>query len=547
MKYSIGLDFGTLSGRALLVELETGREIATSVFEYPHAVMSRQLDCGVELPADFALQHPQDYLDVLTHVIPDVLAQTSVSASDVVGVGVDFTACTVLPVLEDGTPLCFLPEFENRPHSYVKLWKHHAAQDQADILNAIAAERGEAWLKRYGGKISSEWIFPKIMETLKKDEAVYDRAFRFVEGTDWLVWQLTGKETHSSGTAGYKAIWHKKNGFPSPEFFEKLDPRMKNIIGTKISDKITALGSRAGEISQKASQLTGLAVGTPVAIGNMDAHVALPAVGITKPGKMLMIMGTSTCHIVMGEQEMDVPGICGVVEDGVVPGYFGYEAGQCCCGDHFAWFVKNCVPAEYTEQAEREGVSIHKVLREKAQKLKVGESGLLALDFWNGNRSTLVDSDLTGMMLGMNLETRPEEIYRALIEATAYGTRIIIENYEEHGVPIHELYAAGGIAAKDEMMMQIYADVTGKEIYLSGSSQAPALGSAMFGAVAGGYFPNMDECAKVLAKIKDTVYRPIPENTRVYDKLYAEYKILYHYFGHENNCMKRLKKVRDNA
>lgn len=547
MKYSIGLDFGTLSGRALLVELETGKEIATSVFDYPHAVMSKQLDCGVELPADFALQHPQDYLDVLSHVIPDVLKQASVSASDVVGVGVDFTACTVLPVLEDGTPLCFLPEFENRPHSYVKLWKHHAAQDQADILNAVAAESDEAWLKRYGGKISSEWIFPKIMETLKKDEEVYNRAARFVEGTDWLVWQLTGTETHSSGTAGYKAIWHKKEGFPAPEFFEKLDPRMKNIIGTKISDKITSLGDRAGEISPLASQLTGLAVGTPVAIGNMDAHVALPAVGITKPGKMLMIMGTSTCHIVMGEKERDVPGICGVVEDGVVPGYFGYEAGQCCCGDHFAWFVKNCVPAEYTEQAERQGVSIHKILREKAQKLKVGESGLLALDFWNGNRSTLVDSDLTGMMLGMNLETRPEEIYRALIEATAYGTRIIIENYEEHGVPIHELYAAGGIAAKDEMMMQIYADVTGKEIRLSGSSQAPALGSAMFGAVAGGYFDNIDDCAKVLAKVKDTVYRPIPENSRTYDKLYAEYKILYNYFGKENNCMKRLKKVRDNA
>ena len=547
MKYSIGLDFGTLSGRALLVELESGREIATSVFDYPHAVMSKQLDCGVELPADFALQHPQDYLDVLSHIIPDVLKQASVSASDVVGVGVDFTACTVLPVLEDGTPLCFLPEFENRPHSYVKLWKHHAAQDQADILNAVAAERGEKWLNRYGGKISSEWIFPKIMETLKKDEEVYNRAARFIEGGDWLVWQLTGVETHSSGAAGYKAIWHKKEGFPSPAFFEKLDPRMKNIIGTKFSDKIATLGSRAGGISPSASKLTGLAVGTAVSVGNMDAHVALPAVGITHPGKMLLIMGTSACHIVMGDRERDIPGICGVVEDGVVPGYFGYEAGQCCCGDHFAWFVKNCVPAEYTELAKRQGVSIHKILREKAQKLKVGQSGLLALDFWNGNRSTLVDSDLTGMMLGMNLETRPEEIYRALIEATAYGTRIIIENYEEHGVPIHEIYAAGGIADKDEMMMQIYADVTGKEIRLSGSSQAPALGSAMFGAVAGGYFKNMDDCAKVLAKVKDTVYRPIPENSRIYDKLYAEYKILYNYFGKENNCMKRLKKVRDNT
>ncbi|HHV31475.1 MAG TPA: ribulokinase [Clostridiales bacterium] len=548
-KYAIGLDYGTLSGRAVLVDVKTGEELASSVYDYPHAVMDRTLPDGTPLGHDWALQHPQDYLDVLAHTVPEVLKESGVSADDVIGIGTDFTACTVLPVKADGTPLCFLPEYRNRPHAYVKLWKHHAAQDKANQLNQIAQERGESWLQNYGGKISSEWAIPKLWQILDEDPEIYNAMDRFIEAADWIIWQLCGKETRNSCTAGYKAIWNKKTGYPSNDFFKALDPRLEHVVDEKLSRDILPLGSRAGTLTAQAAKLTGLKEGTAVAVGNVDAHVCVPAVGIDGPGKMLAIMGTSTCHIMMGTEEHQVPGMCGVVEDGVMPGYFGYEAGQSCVGDHFAWFIDNCLPASYYEEAKQQGKNIHRYLREKAERQKPGESGLLALDWWNGNRSVLVDVDLTGMMLGMTLQTKPEEIYRALIEATAYGTRMIIENYREHGVPVEEFIASGGISQKDPMTMQIYADVIKMPIKIAGSLQGPALGSAIFGAVAAGEkaggYRSVFDAARAMGKVKDTVYTPIPEHSAVYDKLFAEYRTLHDYFGRgANNVMKRLKEIK---
>lgn len=549
IKYTIGIDFGTLSGRAVLVNVNTGKEVASAVYEYPHAVMDEKLPSGKELGHDWALQHPQDYIDVLANTIPAVLKEADIDPADVIGVGTDFTACTLLPVKSDGTPLCFLPEYADNPHAYVKLWKHHAAQDKANALNEIASDRGESWLSNYGGKISSEWVFPKIWEVLDEAPEVYKEADRFVEAADWIIWQLTGKETRNSCTAGYKAIWNKRAGYPSNDFFKALDPRLENVVDEKLSRDILPLGSKAGEINEKAAELTGLKPGTAVAVGNVDAHVCVPAVGIDSPGKMLAIMGTSTCHILMGTEEIAVPGICGVVEDGVLPGYFGYEAGQSCVGDHFAWFIDNCLPASYYEDAKKQGKNIYTYLREKAEKQKPGESGLLALDWWNGNRSVLVDVDLTGMMLGMTLQTRPEEMYRALIEATAYGTRMIIESFRENGVPVNEFYASGGISQKDPMTMQIYADIIDMPIKIAGTTQGPALGSAIFASVAAGKekggYDSVFEATKVMGKVRDTVYEPIPENVKIYDKLFAEYKILHDYFGRgANDVMKRLKDIK---
>ncbi len=548
-KYTIGVDYGSLSGRAVLVNVKTGEEVASSVYEYPHAVMDETLWDGTELGPDWALQHPQDYLDVLGKTIPAVLKESGINPEDVIGVGTDFTACTILPVKADGTPLCFLPKFEHNPHAYVKMWKHHAAQDKANKLNEIAAQRKEPWLQNYGGKISSEWAIPKLWQVLDEAPEVYNAMDRWIEAADWIIWQLCGKETRNSCTAGYKEMWNKRTGYPSKDFFKALDPRMENVVEEKLGTVITPLGEKAGELTEKAAKLTGLRPGTAVAIGNVDAHVCVPAVGIDGPGKMLAIMGTSTCHIMMGTEEKQVPGMCGVVADGVMPGYYGYEAGQSCVGDHFAWFIDNCLPASYYEEAKKEGKNIHKFLRAKAEKQKPGESGLLALDWWNGNRSILVDVDLTGMMLGMTLQTKPEEIYRALIEATAYGTRAIIENYREHGVPVNEFFASGGISQKDPMTMQIYADVINMPIKIAGSLQGPALGSAIFaakaaGKAAGGY-DDIFEAARTMGKVKDTVYTPIPENAAVYDKLYAEYKTLHDYFGRgDNDVMKRLKALK---
>lgn len=550
-KYAVGVDYGTLSGRAVLVEVQTGKELASSVYEYPHAVMDKTLPDGTPLGRDWALQDAQDYLDVLAHTVPAVMKESGVSPEDVIGIGTDFTACTVLPVKADGTPLSFLPAFKNRPHAYVKLWKHHAAQDKANRLNEIAAARGETWLKNYGGKISSEWTIPKIWQIVDEDPEIYSAMDRFIEAADWIIWQLCGRETRNSCTAGYKEIWNKRTGFPSHAFFKALDPRLEHVVEEKLSRDILPLGSRAGTLTAQAAKLTGLKEGTAVAVGNVDAHVCVPAVGIDGPSKMLAIMGTSTCHIMMGTEERQVPGMCGVVEDGVMPGYFGYEAGQSCVGDHFAWFIENCLPASYYEEAKRRDTNIHKFLREKAEKLRPGESGLLALDWWNGNRSVLVDVDLTGMMLGMTLQTKPEEIYRALIEATAFGTRMIIENYREYGVPVEEFYASGGISQKDPMTMQIYADVIKMPVKIAGSLQGPALGSAIFGAVAAGKdaggYDSVFEAARAMGKIKDTVYEPVPENTRRYDQLFREYRTLHDYFGRGgNDVMKRLKEMRKN-
>ncbi len=545
-KYVIGIDFGTLSGRSVLINVADGNELATAVLDYPHGVMDSQLPDGTKLGVDWALQHPDDYLEVLKKTIPAILLEAAVEPGDVIGVGIDFTACTLLPVKADGTPLCKIPAFSGEPNAWVKLWKHHAAQPEANRLNEAAEEQGQGFMQRYGGKISSEWLVPKVWQTLNEAPEIYHEADRFIEAADWIVWQLTGKERRNTCTAGYKAMWHKHSGYPGEDFFASLHPELKNLVSSKLSGELFPAGTKAGEITAEAAKLTGLNEGTAVAVANVDAHVSVPAVGISGPGKMLMIMGTSTCHMVLGEQERTVPGMCGVVEDGIIEGYFGYEAGQSCVGDHFQWFVANCTPPGYFEEAQKQGLDIHELLTLKAARRRPGESGLLALDWWNGNRSVLVDVDLTGLMLGLTLATKPEEIYRALIEATAYGTRMIIDTFHSNGVPVNELYAAGGIAEKNPFIMQLYADVTNREIKISGSPQAPALGSAMFGAVAAGRkrggYDSIFEAAKVMSRIKDTVYRPSEGNVKIYDKLYSEYKSLHDYFGRGvNDVMKRLK------
>jgi len=550
MKYAIGVDFGTESGRAVLVEVDTGQEVATAVYPYSNGVIDEALpESGVPLEPDWALQDPQDYLRVFQNAVPQLLRESRVDPSDVIGVGIDFTACTMLPVKADGTPLCLLPEWRAAPHAWVKLWKHHAAQPEADQINETARRMKQAWLDRYGGKISSEWFFSKALQILHEAPEVYAAADRLIEAADWVVWQLTGVETRNACTAGYKAIWSKREGFPPRQYFAALHPQFADVIEEKMSRDIRPVGQRAGGLTEQAADWMGLKPGTAVAIANVDAHVAVPAATVTDVGRMVMIMGTSICHMVLGSEEHVVPGMCGYVEDGIITGFFGYEAGQSCVGDHFAWFVDHCLPADYEREAGQRGLDLHALLEEKAALLKPGASGLLALDWWNGNRSVLVDVDLTGLLLGATLATRPEEIYRALIEATAYGTRVIVETFQQNGVPIHELVACGGLPEKNKLLMQIYADVTGCPIRVSASQQTPALGSAMFGAVAAGQaaggFDSIYDAAQRMARLKDEMYTPNPEHRPVYDRLFAEYLSLHDYFGRGgNDVMKRLKAIR---
>jgi L-ribulokinase len=550
--YTVGIDFGTESGRAVVVDCADGRELGTAVYQYRNGVIDERLpapDDDVRLEPEWALQDPEDYVRTFQETVPRLLVEAGVDPADVIGVGIDFTSCTMLPATADGTPLCLLDDFRPVPHAWVKLWKHHAAQPEADRINAVAAERGEHWLARYGGKISSEWFFAKALQILDEAPEVYHRADRLIEAADWVVWQLTGSETRNNCTAGYKAMWSKQDGFPPDAYFAALDPRFEHVIDEKLSRRIVPIGSVAGGLCERAAAWTGLLPGTPVAVANVDAHVSVPAATVTEPGTMVVIMGTSNCHMLLGDGLAFVEGMCGVVEDGIVPGLFGFEAGQSGVGDIFAWLAESFVAPEYHETARRHGTDVHAVLEQEAAKLQPGESGLLALDWWNGNRSVLVDADLRGFLVGMTLATRPPDVYRALIEATAFGTRVIIDAFESAGVPVRAIVACGGLPERNRLLMQIYADVTGREFAVAASRQAPALGSAMFGAVAAGAarggYDSIVAASRQMAQLSGETYRPVAERHAVYGRLYREYVRLHDLFGRGgDDVMGTLKEIR---
>ncbi|MDF9810990.1 L-ribulokinase [Streptomyces sp. SPB162] len=488
--YVLGIDYGTLSGRAVVVRVSDGAEMGSAVHAYSHAVIDDRLPgTDAPLPPDWALQHPEDWLDVIRRAVPEAIAAAGIDPGDVIGIGTDFTASTCLPAGADGTPLCLRPELAARPHAWPKLWKHHAAQRQADRINALAHERGEGWIARYGGLISSEWQYAKALQVLEEDPDTYRLTDRWIEAADWIVWQLTGVETRNTCTAGYKGI-HQNGGYPTAEYLGALNPDFADFAQTRLEHPLSPLGGRAGGLTAGAAAWTGLPEGIAVAVGNVDAHVTAPAARSAGVGEMLAVMGTSTCHILNGEKVAEVPGMCGVVDGGVVDGLWGYEAGQSGVGDIFGWFVEHGVPPVYHEQAAAENVSVHALLSRLAADQPVGGHGLVALDWWNGNRSVLVDHRLSGVLVGATLATRPPEIYRALLESTAFGTRVIVEAFEDSGVPVTRFTAAGGLT-KNPLLMQIYADVLRRPLSIAVSEQAPALGSAIHAAVAAGAYDSV--------------------------------------------------------
>jgi L-ribulokinase len=546
-RYVIGVDFGTLSGRALVVRVGDGAEVGTAVHEYAHGVIDRTLPAtGAALPPDWALQDPADYLQVLRTAVPDAVAAAGIDPGDVIGIGTDFTASSPLPVLADGTPLCAVPEFASRPHAYLKLWKHHAAQPHAERINALAAERGEPWLPRYGGRISSEWQFAKALQLLEEDPEIYRAMAHWVEAADWIVWQLTGRYVKDTCTTGYKAIFQDGH-YPSADYLAALNPDFADFAESKVAHEIGQLGASAGPLSAQAAAWTGLPAGIAVSVGNVDAHVAAAAAQATEPGQMVAIMGTSTCHVMNGASLAEVPGMCGVVDGGIVSGWWGYEAGQSGVGDIFAWFVDNGVPAAYADAAHARGLDLHTYLSSLAAAQPVGGHGLLALDWHNGNRSVLVDHELSGVLVGATLATRPEDIYRALLEATAFGTRTIIGAFTDAGVPVQNLTVAGGLARND-FLMQLYADVTRLPLSVVGSAQASALGSAIHAAVAAGAYPDVRAAAKAMGNVRPAAYQPDPDRAAAYDQLYREYVTLHDYFGRGgNDVLHRLRAIQARA
>lgn len=547
--YVIGIDLGTLSGRAVLADTQNGQVLASATYDYPHGVMDAHLPDGTPLPPDWALQHPQDYMDVLYHVIPEVMHASGIPKEQLIAIGIDCTASTAMPVDQHGTPLCMKAAYENVPHAYVKMWKHHAAQKYADRMTEVALARGESWLSAYGGKVSCEWSLPKLWQLMEEAPQIYEEMDAWIEAADWVVGNLCGRYAQNACAAGYKTFFDPDKGHPSEDYFAALSHPLRTVVQDKLHLPILPIGAECGKLTEPMAQKLGLHTGVSVAVGGVDAHVAVLAAGICKPGQMLSIIGTSTCHMALFHHLQPIPGISGAVKNGIIPGYYGYEAGQSCVGDSFAWLVKNMTPPAYHETACQSGLSVHQYLTQLAAQKKPGQSGLLALDWWNGNRSILADGTLSGMMLGLTLQTPPEDLYRALIESTAYGARMIMDTCRQHGLAPDAYYVTGGISQKNELAMQIYADVMNMPVHIVDSTQGGALGSAIMASVcagtqAGGYDTFEEAIAAMAAPVQKIVY-PVAENVPVYETLYQQYAHLHDYFGRgENQVMKVLHQLR---
>ena len=558
-KFTLGLDYGTNSVRAVLVDVADGRELGTSVYDYETGEAGIILD-----PSDhnLARQNPADYVKGIEVTISEVIKQAKNAEKDfdpanIIGIGVDTTGSTPLPVDKDGTPLALLDDFRDNPNAHAWLWKDHTGHAEAAEITALAEKEHPEYLAKCGGTYSSEWFFSKILHCLRVDSKVFDAAYTWVEHADYMTSLLTGttdpqKVKRCRCAAGHKAMFNDQwGGYPAKDFLAKLDPKLGSLRDT-LSDKTYAVDEKAGDLTDQWAQKLGLKAGIPVAMGAFDAHLGGVGSGIST-GKLVKIIGTSTCDMAVWPADKklaDIPGICGIVDGSILPGFWGLEAGQSAVGDIFNWFVNYIQPGGAKNGS-------HDALTEKAAKLKPGQSGLLALDWNNGNRTILVDQRLTGMLLGQTLHTKPEEIYRALVEATAFGALTIIKRFEEYGVEISEVINCGGIAEKNPFVMQIYADITGREMKVARSAQTCALGSAIAGAVvagkaAGGY-DSFADAQDAMCAIKDKTYKPIPENNKVYVELYSLYRQLHDAFGLDSwsgklaNVMKKLLDIKDKA
>jgi L-ribulokinase len=545
-KYVIGLDYGTESGRAVLVSCSDGTILATAEKKYSHGVIDTYLPGGSEkLPNHYALQYPGDYLDVLLDIVSTVMNQSGVMQEQVIGLSIDFTSSTVLPIDGEGVPLCMKTFFKDRSHAYAKLWKHHGALKECDQINQLLEEQNLLNDFRFGGRISPELLVPKVLEILHKDPEVYDEAVEFLEAGDWMTRELTKADGRSISMAGYKAWWQSEGGYPDESFFAQLDSRMRGFSKQKLKGTICPVGERIGTLSKVWAEKLNLKEGIAVGASVIDSHAGVPGCGICESGQMMLVIGTSSVAIALSDTPYAGKGICGNTKGGIVPGYYALESGLAAVGDMFAWFIQNFVPAAYMDSAAEQGQSIHEYLSDKAALYTPGESGLLVLDWWNGNKTPFVDGKLSGVILGLTLQTTPEELYRALIEATAYGTRMLIETFEEAGVEISEIVASGGIVVKNPFLMQIYADVTGKRIKIAKSSQTAAVGSAIYAAIAAGAenggYDTYEEAVKNMTEVSEKQYWPEFTAQEKYNLLYKEYQSAGVLLGRNSAILKRLK------
>ncbi|TWU13540.1 Ribulokinase [Symmachiella macrocystis] len=473
---ALGLDFGTESVRALLADLN-GNELASAVGPYEHGQITETLPgTGEKLPADFAFQHPSDWIEASAQAVRDAVAAAGLTGDEIIGIGVDFTSCTMLPALSDGTPLCLVPQWATEKFAWPKLWKHHGAKTQTEKINELARARNEPWLARYGGIIGLEWFFPKMLETLEEAPAVYDATEVWLEAGDWYVWQLVDspadKLPRSTCQAGYKGMWHSHDGFPSHEFLAALHPKLENVVAEKMPGKFLAPGEAAGTLCASIAEKFGLPAGIPVSAATIDAHAGVPGAGAAGAGTLVMVMGTSSCHMLNADAEQNVPGVAGIVEGGILPGFYGYETGQAAVGDAFDWLRRTTGHDNFDQ------------LTAQAAQLSPGADGVLCMDWFNGCRTPLMDGGLRGAFVGLTMNHGAGHMYRALMEGSAFGVRWIVDLLRENGVPVTGIVATGGLPHHNPLLVQIYADVLGLPITVHPSKQGPALGAAILGVLA---------------------------------------------------------------
>lgn len=546
-EYIIGMEFSTLSAKAILVDAEQGEIRAISMCGYHDAIIDTVIPGTTQvLPEGYALQNPENYIRSMEILLGDVWRKANVRAEDIKAIGISITACTMVTLDAQMKPLCMHRHFRDNPHSWIKLWKHQGAKAESERINRIAALRGEAFIRNYGGSSTNEWMFAKIYETLNQAPEIYDAAYRFMEMGDYMVYLLTGNIVKSSCLAGYKAFWDKREGYPSKDYFSAVDLRLKNVIEEKIgNDPLRSMESCAGNLCAEWAKRTGLTQNVRVAVAGMDAHQSVPAAGIDSEGAMVMTIDSAICHMVVNREKHECPGICGAIEDGILTGYYGYEAGKMSAGDIFDWFVENLVPYTLVQRAIDENTSIYKLMDRMALEIPAGGTGLLTLNWWSGNRSIVFDRDLSGAILGMTLKTKPAEIYRALMEGFAYGARETIDTMRKSGIQIHSYYVTGIVAQRSPILLQILADVLGKEVWLTSTEHTSAMGAAIYASVASGCHPDVAQAVAHMTRPPKRCFQPDAKNHRIYNQIYAYYLKLYDYFRTDPNLlMRNIKRIK---
>lgn len=528
-KYTLGVDFGSLSARAVICRVYDGAVIAQHEQSYPHAVMTDFLPDGTPIPAGFFLQHPADYLFALEQSVRGALAQSGLKKEQVIGLALDFTGCTILPLDKNGTPLCLLEAFKSHPHAYVNMWKQRNAQREAQEFETLIRQKEPELLQNYGGHVAPEMLQCKVLRTLREDPEVFYAADRFVEAHEYMLYALTGEAVRNTSMAAVKSFWDPVRGYP--EYFKEMHPVFDHPENTFLRGRMVRPFEKAGELTQKMAARLGLCAGVPVAGGHYDAHAATYALNVRGEGETLMSLGTSSGLIYGAKDFKEVEGAASSMWGTILPNHYSYASGQPAFGDTLSWYVNNAVPRDVQEAAEKENMSVHQYLTREAAKLSPGACGMVALDWWNGNRSCLQNGNLSGMLLGMTLTTTAVDVYRALLEGISFGMRRMVDSYREQGFDITVLYACGGISFKNALLMQMISDVTNLPVRMSHNVPAPAVGACMLAAVAAGAYESIYDAMARMHCLDEGMYEPDPARVETYEKLYQEYLILHDHFG----------------